>query len=217
MDVTGVVTKSSNVGMTHIALSLEPELLWATLSRLGLGRLTASGFPGESAGLLNHYDHWREINQATLSYGYGLTVTTLQLAQAYAVIGAQGIRRPVSLQRTAGAVAGERVLSVTTASDLVGIMESVVSDAGTGSRARIRGYRVAGKTGTARKSEPGGYSDSRYHAVFCRHRAGFRAAHRNRRDDRRAERRCLSRRRRGGAGVCRRGGRRPPHHECAAR
>lgn len=166
MDVTGVVTKSSNVGMTHIALSLEPERLWATLSRLGLGRLTASGFPGESAGLLSHYDHWRDINQATLSYGYGLTVTTLQLAQAYAVIGAQGIRRPVSLQRTGGAVAGERVLSVKTASDLVGIMESVVSDSGTGSRARIRGYRVAGKTGTARKSEPGGYSDSRYHAVF---------------------------------------------------
>ncbi len=167
MDVTGVVTKSSNVGMTHIALTLEPELLWATLSRLGLGRLTASGFPGESAGLLSHFDHWREINQATLSYGYGLTVTTLQLAQAYAVIGAQGIRRPVSLQRTGGDVAGDRVLSAATASNLVNIMESVVSDSGTGSKARIRGYRVAGKTGTARKSEPGGYSASRYHAVFA--------------------------------------------------
>lgn len=167
MDVTGVVTKSSNVGMTRIALAIEPEFLWASLSRLGFGRLTASGFPGESAGLLNHFDHWREINQATLSYGYGLTVTTLQLAQAYAAIGAHGIRRPVTLQRIAGPVTGERVLSQATAGELVEIMESVVSDAGTGSLARIRGYRVAGKTGTARKSEPGGYSDSRYHAVFA--------------------------------------------------
>ncbi len=166
-DVTGVVTKSSNVGMTRIALSLEPELLWGTLSRLGLGRLTSSGFPGESAGLLNHFQHWREINQATLSYGYGLTVTTLQLAQAYAAIGGGGVRRPVSLTRLDSAPIGERVLSQASATALIGIMESVVSDAGTGARARIRGYRVAGKTGTARKSEPGGYSSDRYHAVFA--------------------------------------------------
>ncbi len=167
MDVTGVVMKSSNVGMTRIALSLEPEFLWATLSRLGFGRLTASGFPGESAGLLTHFDHWRDINQATLSYGYGLTVTTLQLAQAYAIIGAQGIRRPVSLQRTDAVVAGERVLAPANARKLIEIMEAVVSDAGTGGQARIRGYRVAGKTGTARKSEPGGYSESRHHAMFA--------------------------------------------------
>lgn len=166
-DVTGVVTKSSNVGMTHIALGLEPEVLWGTLSRLGLGRLTSSGFPGESAGLLNHYQHWREINQATLSYGYGLTVTTLQLAQAYATIGAQGIKRPVSMTRLDSPAEGERVLSSATARELVAIMESVVSDEGTGALARVRGYRVAGKTGTARKSEPGGYSKDRYHAVFA--------------------------------------------------
>lgn len=167
IDVTSVVTKSSNVGMTHIALSLEPEILWSTLSQLGLGRLTSSGFPGESAGLLNHYQHWREINQATLSFGYGLTVTTLQLAQAYAAIGASGIRRPVAMTRLQEPAAGEQVLSVSTASRLIEIMESVVSDEGTGAEARIRGYRVAGKTGTARKSEPGGYSDHRYHAVFA--------------------------------------------------
>ncbi|NNF50921.1 MAG: penicillin-binding protein 2 [Gammaproteobacteria bacterium] len=166
-DVTGVVTKSSNVGMTHIALALEPEVLWSTLSRLGLGRLTSSGFPGESAGLLNHYQHWREINQATLSYGYGLTVTTLQLAQAYAAIGSLGIRRPVVMTREQGVAEGERVLSAATASRLIDIMESVTGDEGTGSEARVRGYRVAGKTGTARKSEPGGYSQHRYHAVFA--------------------------------------------------
>ncbi len=166
-DVTGVVTKSSNVGMTHIALALEPELLWSTLSRLGLGRLTSSGFPGESAGLLSHYEHWREINQATLSYGYGLTVTTLQLAQAYAAIGAGGIRRPVSMVRLEEPAQGERILSPATADKLIQIMESVVGDAGTGNHARVRGYRVAGKTGTARKSEAGGYSDDRYHAVFA--------------------------------------------------
>ncbi len=166
-DVTGVVTKSSNVGMTHIALSLEPEQLWSTLARLGLGRLTSSGFPGESAGLLNHYEHWREINQATLSYGYGLTVTTLQLAQAYAVIGANGVRRPVSMTRLETPPAGEPVMAAETADILIGIMKSVVSNAGTGANARVRGYSVAGKTGTARKSEPGGYSDHRYHAVFA--------------------------------------------------
>lgn len=166
-DVTGVVTKSSNVGMTQIALALEPEILWSTLSKLGLGRLTSSGFPGESAGLLNHFQHWREINQATLSYGYGLTVTTLQLAQAYAAIGAGGIRRPVTMVREHDAPAGERVITTDTASRLIAIMESVVGDEGTGAEARIRGYRVAGKTGTARKSEPGGYSKHRYHAVFA--------------------------------------------------
>lgn len=166
-DVTGVVTKSSNVGMTRIALALEPEILWRTLSQLGLGRLTSSGFPGESAGMLNHFQHWREINQATLSYGYGLTVTTMQLAQAYATIGAGGIRRPVSMTRVDEPAEGERVLSQATSARLIKIMESVVSDDGTGAQARIRGYRVAGKTGTARKSEAGGYSDHRYHAVFA--------------------------------------------------
>lgn len=166
-DVTGVVTKSSNVGMTRIALALEPEILWRTLSQLGLGRLTSSGFPGESAGMLNHFQHWREINQATLSYGYGLTVTTMQLAQAYATIGAGGIRRPVSMTRVNEPAGGERVLSQATSARLIKIMESVVSDDGTGAQARIRGYRVAGKTGTARKSEAGGYSDHRYHAVFA--------------------------------------------------
>ncbi|MEM7281069.1 MAG: penicillin-binding transpeptidase domain-containing protein, partial [Pseudomonadota bacterium] len=83
IDVTGVLTNSSNVGAAKIALSLEPEYLWSTLARFGVGRLTDSGFPGESAGLLNHFDHWREINHATIAYGYGLTVSPMQLAQAY--------------------------------------------------------------------------------------------------------------------------------------
>ena len=97
--------------MTKIALTLEPSQIWTTLSQLGFGRVTASGFPGESAGVLSNYSGWRPIGIASLSRGYGLSVTPLQLAQAYATIGAFGVARPVSMLRVDTAVAGERVLS----------------------------------------------------------------------------------------------------------
>ena len=164
--LTTVVAKSSNVGMTKIALSLKPESMWGMLDSFGFGKVTGSGFPGESAGLLNHYSHWRPISQATMSYGYGLSVTPLQLAQAYAVLGGEGISRPVTMRRVEGAVAGERVIEESVARELLKVMEGVVSQDGTGNRAALIGYRVAGKTGTAKKATPGGYSEDAYFGVF---------------------------------------------------
>jgi cell division protein FtsI (penicillin-binding protein 3) len=164
--LTTVIAKSSNVGMAKLALTLEPQAMWGTLDALGFGKVTGSGFPGESAGLLNHFTQWRPIGQATMSYGYGLSVTPLQLAQAYAVLGSGGLRRPVSMRRVDAPVAAERVLDAVVARDLVEMMEHVVSSEGTGNRAALIGYRVAGKTGTAWKASGGGYSTDRYIAVF---------------------------------------------------
>jgi cell division protein FtsI (penicillin-binding protein 3) len=167
IDVTTVLAKSSNVGMTKIALAVRPQDMWSALDQFGFGRVTGSGFPGESAGILTSANHWRPIAQATMSYGYGLSVTPLQLTQAYAVLGAGGVRRPVSLRKLDAPVAGERVFEDAVAHDLVTMMEAVTSDAGTARRARVMGYRVAGKTGTAWKaSETGGYSTNKYMAVF---------------------------------------------------
>jgi len=167
IDVTTVLAKSSNVGVVKIALSLEPEQMWRAFDLFGFGRVSGSGFPGESAGILTSHGHWRSIGQATMSYGYGLSVTPLQLAQAYAVLGAGGIRRPISLRRVESPPAGERVFDESVMQELVHMMESVVSEAGTARRASVMGYRVAGKTGTAWKaSETGGYSTNKYMAVF---------------------------------------------------
>ena len=167
IDLTTILTKSSNVGASKLALSLQRDEIWSVLTRLGFGSPTASGFPGESGGLVNDFQTWRDISVATLSYGYGLSVTTLQLAQAYATIGALGVRRPVSLLRLDEKPGGERALSANSARMLIDMMETVVTDEGTGGRAAVPGYRVAGKTGTAWKSTAGGYSEDRYLAVFA--------------------------------------------------
>jgi cell division protein FtsI (penicillin-binding protein 3) len=167
IDVTTVLAKSSNVGVAKIALSLKPQDMWSALDQFGFGRVTGSGFPGESAGILTSPQHWRAIGQATMSYGYGLSVTPLQLAQAYAVLAARGVHRPVSLRKLDAPPAGQPVLDEKVARELVTMMEAVVSDAGTARRARVMGYRVSGKTGTAWKaSEAGGYSTNKYMAVF---------------------------------------------------
>jgi len=160
-----ILAFSSNVGMSKIALALEPQQLWGTLTQLGFGHVTASGFPGESAGVLSNYGSWRPTGIASLSYGYGLSVTPLQLAHAYATVGALGVARPVSMLKVEGGVAGERVISERTARTLIGLLEGVVSE-GTGTKAAIAGYRVAGKTGTAQKNSGGSYFDDRHTAVF---------------------------------------------------
>ncbi|MGD1976627.1 MAG: penicillin-binding transpeptidase domain-containing protein, partial [Gammaproteobacteria bacterium] len=167
ISLTTVLTKSSNVGASRIALSLEPAQLWSVLDAFGIGQLTASGFPGESAGLLTHFERWREIGQATLAYGYGLSVTPLQLAKAFAILGSDGLSRPVTLVATDGVPEAEtRVISAQTAHDVIGMLETVVAPGGTATRAAVPGYRIAGKTGTARKATAGGYSEKLYTAVF---------------------------------------------------
>jgi cell division protein FtsI (penicillin-binding protein 3) len=167
IDLATVLAKSSNVGAAKIALSLKPEQIWSTLTSLGLGQVTGSDYPGESAGMLSNYSHWRPIGIATLSHGYGLSVTPLQLAHAYATIGAGGIKRPISFERVSGPVPGEQVLDPKVARTLVQLMEQVVEKGGTATRASLIGYRVSGKTGTAFKSIAGGYSTDRIMAVFA--------------------------------------------------
>lgn len=165
--LTTILAMSSNVGMAKMALSMEPQNVWRMLSGFGFGQVTGSGFPGESAGVLVDYKHWRQIDLATLSHGYGLSVTPIQLAHAYAVLGAHGISHPVTLRKVDGPVDGVRVLDEGVARELISIMENVVTEKGaTGRRAALAGYRVAGKTGTAWKATGGGYSDDKYVATF---------------------------------------------------
>ncbi len=167
IDCGEILAKSSNAAVSRIALALKPEQFHETLAALGFGDVTASGFPGESAGLLSPVAKWRRVNIATMSYGYGLSVTPLQLAQAYATIGAEGVRHPITFRRADAAVPGKRVLSEKVARDLIGLLEQAVQPEGTGVKASVPGYRVAGKTGTAWKAEDGGYSRTKYLSVFA--------------------------------------------------
>jgi cell division protein FtsI (penicillin-binding protein 3) len=166
ISLTTVLAKSSNVGMIKMAMNLSPKSMQDTLSAFGFGEVTGSGFPGESAGLLNDSSHWRKIGQATVSYGYGLSVTPLQMARAYATLGAYGVKRPVTLRKVEEAVPGERVIDPRVAKELLEMMESVVSMDGSGKRAALVGYRVAGKTGTAWTADGGAYSHDRRKASF---------------------------------------------------
>jgi cell division protein FtsI (penicillin-binding protein 3) len=167
IDLATVLAKSSNVGMAKIALQLEPQQIWTTLDGLGFGQVSTSGFPGESAGLLTNYAHWRPIGVATLAYGYGLSVTPLQLAHAYATLGSGGVARPLTFLRLDQPPSGERVLDEHVARSLVHMLESVITPEGTGIQAALTGYRVAGKTGTAWKATAGGYSTDKYMSVFA--------------------------------------------------
>jgi cell division protein FtsI (penicillin-binding protein 3) len=167
IDVTRLITKSSNVAATKIALDLEPEQMWNTYSRFGFGDVTGTGFPGESAGVLRNYRRWRRVEQATLSYGYGISVTALQLAEAFAALADEGrLRRPSLIM---GAVnPPTSVLDPGIARQVAAMLETVTGPEGTGKAARVENYRVAGKTGTSRKASAAGYA-SRYIASF----AGF--------------------------------------------
>ena len=174
LDVTGVLTKSSNVGVTKLALELPAEKMWDTYRRYGFGEATGTGFPGESAGVLRNHRRWRTLEQATISYGYGLSTTALQLAQAYAVIADGGRLRPPTLIRGAHNPPMS-VIDARFAQQLVRMLETVPGPEGTGRKAGVENYRIAGKTGTSRKASASGYA-SRYVASF----AGFAPASRPR-------------------------------------
>jgi cell division protein FtsI (penicillin-binding protein 3) len=178
IDVSTVIQKSSNVGASLIALALPPQQLWEQFVRVGFGYDTGSGFPGESAGLMNAYQDWGKAEQATVSYGYGLSVTALQLARAYATLAADGVSRPVSFFKLAADAIpeGSRVIAPEVAQAVRVMLERVVNTGGTGTRAAVAGYRVAGKTGTSRKVSGSGYNEDNYLAVF----AGFAPASRPR-------------------------------------
>lgn len=166
IDMTTLLTKSSNVATAQIALSLPRDTLPMLHQRLGFGHSTGSGFPGESAGRLQPSNRWNPVELATMSYGYGITVTALQLAQAYATIASGGVQRPISFRRVEGEVPGKRVLDEKIARALIPMMETVVTQEGTALRAAVPGYRIAGKTGTAHKAQSGGYAADQYMSLF---------------------------------------------------
>jgi len=167
LDLTGVIRKSSNVAASKIALALEPEDFWQGLSAAGFGIATASGFPGEADGYLADFHRWRDIERATLAYGYGLSVTSMQLAQAYSVFANDGYRVPVTLLQREQPAEQRKVYSPRVARAVRKMMEAVVKKDGTAPQAAVQGYRVAGKTGTVHKSVAGGYADDRYLSVFA--------------------------------------------------
>ncbi|MBK5930909.1 peptidoglycan D,D-transpeptidase FtsI family protein [Halochromatium salexigens] len=166
LDTTSILTKSSNVGVVKIAQQMDRAVLWQLYGAIGFGQTTEVGFPGERTGYLPHYSDWSSFEHATLAFGYGLNVTTLQLAQAYAIIAADGLKRPMTLFRRDRIPPAERVLTPATARAVRQMLETVISSDGTARRAAIPGYRVAGKTGTAKKATANGYVDGKYQSVF---------------------------------------------------
>jgi cell division protein FtsI (penicillin-binding protein 3) len=166
LTVAQVIQKSSNVGASKMALSLKREELWSTFNQLGFGSRTNVGFPGESTGIVRNYKSWRPIEQATMSFGHGISVTLLQLARAYTVFANEGELKPVSLTKLTESPIGHQVFSAQVANDVKAMLELVVLPGGTALRAQVAGYRIAGKTGTAHKLGPGGYEADKYVASF---------------------------------------------------
>lgn len=166
LDVTGVITKSSNVGTTKIVMDLDPNDVHALFFRMGLGQTTGSGFPGEAAGDLPNRMPWSAVERANFAFGYGLQVTTVQLAAAFAIIANDGVKQPVSLLRKT-IEPGQAVLNRRHARQVLAMMETVTEPGGTGTRARLASYTAAGKTGTARKVVGGEYSFEAAYSVFA--------------------------------------------------
>jgi len=169
LTIGGVIQKSSNIGATKIAMTLKPEEMWDMYTSIGLGQAPKIGFPGAAPGRLRPWKSWRRIEQATMSYGYGLSVSLFQLARAYTAIAHDGQILPVSIFRHPGddqPVMGTQIFSPTTAREVRTMLESVVTKEGTSPEAAVPGYRVGGKSGTAYVSTGHGYDRSKYRASF---------------------------------------------------
>ncbi len=166
LSVAQVIQKSSNVGAARIALALRREDLWSLFERAGFGTAPQTGFPGEASGRLRAADTWRPIEQATMAYGHGISVSLLQLARAYTIFARDGELVAATLLKSDAPAPGTRVLSAQTARQVRAMLELAVQPGGTAPRARIMGWRVAGKTGTAHKQENGGYAEDKYIASF---------------------------------------------------
>lgn len=167
INLATLLSKSSNVGASKLALSMDIEHLLDILRGLGLGQDTGSGFPGERIGLLPYHSRWHDTEKATLSYGYGVSVTALQLAQAYTVFANYGEVKPITLLRQKLPVAGKPVITEETAANLLEMLEKVTQPGGGATRASIPFYRVAGKTGTVHKLGKGGYQQDKYMGLFA--------------------------------------------------
>jgi len=166
MDLAKILKKSSNMGVSKLALRLGPEELQQTFADFGLGNDTGIGLIGENIGRMPLRHRWSDFELATMSFGYGITSTTLQLAKAYAILGSGGVEYPLSIVKGSAPIIGEQVVPKHIALEVVEMMEGVSEKGGTAPKAKVDGYRIAGKTGTSRKAEAGGYGDD-YVAVFA--------------------------------------------------
>ena len=166
ISLTQLLQHSSNIAAAKILLSLKPQHYYSLLSALGFGQRTNSSFPGESSGALTPHDTWVPSVVATLGYGYGMAVTTIQLAQAYAILGSGGIKKPVTFLKSDHSSTDIRILPKKVAKTIIGMLETVVQKGGTGMRAAVYGYCVAGKTGTAYIAGPKGYNKHHYMSSF---------------------------------------------------
>lgn len=166
LNLRGMIQKSSNVGTSKLSAMFSPKEMYDFYHQLGVGVRMHSGFPGESAGLLRSWRKWQPFEQATMSFGYGLQLSLLQLARAYTVLTHDGVLLPVSFEKQATAPRGERVLKASTARQVRELMVSVTEPGGTGTAGAVDGFDVAAKTGTARKLVNGRYVDNKHVATF---------------------------------------------------
>ena len=166
LTVAQVIQRSSNVGTVKIAQKMAPRDLWRVLSKSGFGKTPKLRFPGGASGSLRPPEKWREIDQATISYGMGVSASLLQLARAYSIFARDGVLIPVTFERRTQAVEGERVISKDTARAVLKMLETVTNEKGTGFNAAVPGYRVAGKTGTAKVAFGGSYARGKYRSSF---------------------------------------------------
>lgn len=166
LSVAQVIQKSSNVGTVKMAMQLQPREMWESYAQLGFGQKPQLPFPGAVSGRLRPYKTWRPIEQATMSYGYGLSVSLFQLAHAYTVFARDGDLAPASLLKTSEPVAGVRVFSQKNALAMRQMLQLVTQPGGTAQKAQTIGYSVGGKTGTTHKQEGKGYSDKKYRGFF---------------------------------------------------
>ncbi len=169
LSLTGILMKSSNVGISKIALDIGAEPVYAVMQQAGFGQDTGLGFPGERVGNLPNHRKWRDVETASLAYGYGLSVTAVQLAHAYAVLGNQGTNVPLSLLRLDRAQDGVQVIDKQISGTVLQMLRAVVEEeGGGGARAKVPGYHVGGKSGTAKKiSGTGGYTKDAYRSFFA--------------------------------------------------
>ncbi|MCR1767077.1 putative peptidoglycan D,D-transpeptidase PenA [Burkholderia glumae] len=169
MTVAQALQKSSNVALAKLALNLPAQTIWEKYQEYGIGHAPDLTFPGVASGRLRPYQRWRPIEQATMAYGYGLSMSLLQIAQMYTAYAGDGTLHPVSLLRDGSDAGrqGHRVTRPETAAAIRSMLEMAVSEGGTGRAARVDGYRIGGKTGTARKQEGGGYAKGKYRALFA--------------------------------------------------
>jgi len=166
LTVTQVIQKSSNVGAAKIALQMQPRDMWEMYTQVGFGQKPQLTFPGAVSGRLRPYKSWRPIEQATMAYGYGLSVSLFQLAHAYSMFAHDGELLPASLLKTNGPIGGVRVLQPAIAQEMRQILHLVTMNGGTAPRAQTMGYSVGGKTGTAHKQQGRGYAAHKYRGVF---------------------------------------------------